>query len=184
MAVTDGSPLLSVSDLRVGFATERGLVRAVDGVSFDLAAGRTLGIVGESGSGKSVTAKTIMNLLPSYARVEGSVTFDGRDVRALASSGARHFWGVEMTMVFQDPMTSLNPVKKVGEQIAESLRVHLKRSRKEARDEAGDLLEQVGIPEPRKRLTQYPHELSGGLRQRVVIAMALACSPLPAVLGC
>ncbi|RUA24709.1 MAG: ABC transporter ATP-binding protein [Actinobacteria bacterium] len=177
MAVTDGSPLLSVSDLRVGFATERGLVRAVDGVSFDLAAGRTLGIVGESGSGKSVTAKTIMNLLPSYARVEGSVTFDGRDVRALASSGARHFWGVEMTMVFQDPMTSLNPVKKVGEQIAESLRVHLKRSRKEARDEAGDLLEQVGIPEPRKRLTQYPHELSGGLRQRVVIAMALACSP-------
>ena len=95
----------------------------------------------------------------------------------MASEGERHFWGVEMTMVFQDPMTSLNPVKKVGEQIAESLRVHLKRSRKEARDEAVDLLQQVGIPEPKKRLTQYPHELSGGLRQRVVIAMSLACSP-------
>ena len=177
MNAVDHTPLLSVSDLQVGFATERGLVRAVDGVSFDLYAGKTLGIVGESGSGKSVTAKTLMNLLPSYARVEGSITFDGRDVLDLAKRGERHFWGVEMTMIFQDPMTSLNPVKKVGEQIAESLRVHLKRSRKEARDEAGDLLEGVGIPEPRKRLGQYPHELSGGLRQRVVIAMALACSP-------
>ncbi len=172
-----GPPLLSVSDLRVGFATERGLVRAVDGVSFDLPPGRTLGIVGESGSGKSVTARTLMNLLPSYARVEGEVSFDGRDVRAMASQGERHFWGVEMTMVFQDPMTSLNPVKRVGEQVAESLRVHLRRSRKEAAEEAGDLLEQVGVPEPRRRLGQYPHELSGGLRQRVVIAMALACSP-------
>ncbi|MDP7551552.1 MAG: ABC transporter ATP-binding protein [Acidimicrobiales bacterium] len=171
------TPLLSVTDLQVGFATERGLLRAVDGVSFDLAEGQTLGIVGESGSGKSVTAKTLMNLLPSYARVEGSVMFDGRDVRAMAAERERHFWGVEMTMVFQDPMTSLNPVKKVGEQIAESLRVHLKRSRREARDDAGDLLQQVGIPESKKRLTQYPHELSGGLRQRVVIAMALACSP-------
>ena len=173
----NGQPLLSVTDLRVGFATQRGLVRAVDGVSFDLFAGKTLGIVGESGSGKSVTAKTLMNLLPSYARVEGSVMFDGRDVRELAAQKEKHFWGVEMTMIFQDPMTSLNPVKKVGEQIAESLRVHLGRSRKEARDEAGDLLETVGIPEARKRLSQYPHELSGGLRQRVVIAMALACSP-------
>ena len=133
------TPLLSVTDLQVGFATERGLLRAVDGVSFDLAEGQTLGIVGESGSGKSVTAKTLMNLLPSYARVEGSVMFDGRDVRAMAAERERHFWGVEMTMVFQDPMTSLNPVKKVGEQIAESLRVHLKRSRREARDDAGDL---------------------------------------------
>ncbi len=170
-------PLLSVADLRVGFATQRGLLRAVDGVSFDLAEGQTLGIVGESGSGKSVTAKTLMNLLPSYAQVEGSVTFDARDVMAMAAQGERHFWGVEMTMVFQDPMTSLNPVKKVGEQVAESLRVHLKRSRKEAREESVDLLQQVGIPEPKKRLGQYPHELSGGLRQRVVIAMSLACSP-------
>tara|TARA_B100000959_G_scaffold269921_1_gene316182 strand:+ start:3582 stop:4649 length:1068 start_codon:yes stop_codon:yes gene_type:complete len=171
------APLLSVSNLHVGFATEKGLVRAVDGVSFDLTEGQTLGIVGESGSGKSVTAKTLMNLLPSYARVGGSITFDGRDVRAMATEGERHFWGVAMTMVFQDPMTSLNPVKRIGEQIAESLRVHLKRTRSEAKDEAGDLLQQVGVPEPRKRLRQYPHELSGGLRQRVVIAMSLACSP-------
>ena len=170
-------PLLRVQDLRVGFHTEQGKVRAVDGVSFDLEEGQTIGIVGESGSGKSVTAKALMNLLPSYAQVGGTVDFDGRDVFAMAANREKHFWGVEMTMVFQDPMTSLNPVKKVGEQIAESLRVHLKKGRREALAEAGDLLEQVGIPEPGKRLTQYPHELSGGLRQRVVIAMALACSP-------
>ena len=169
--------LLSVQDLKVGFRTEQGLVRAVDGVSFDLEAGQTLGVVGESGSGKTVTAKALMNLLPSYAQVEGTVSFDNRDVFAMAANREKHFWGVEMTMVFQDPMTSLNPVKKVGEQIAESLRIHLKKSRREALAEAGDLLEQVGIPEPGKRLTQYPHELSGGLRQRVVIAMALACGP-------
>ena len=169
--------LLSVQDLKVGFRTEQGVVRAVDGVSFDLEAGQTLGVVGESGSGKTVTAKALMNLLPSYARVEGTVSFGDRDVFAMAANREKHFWGVEMTMVFQDPMTSLNPVKKVGEQIAESLRVHLKKSRREAFAEAGDLLEQVGIPEPGKRLTQYPHELSGGLRQRVVIAMALACGP-------
>ena len=169
--------LLRVEDLKVGFRTEQGLVRAVDGVSFDLEAGQTLGVVGESGSGKTVTAKALMNLLPSYAHVEGTVIFGDRDVFAMAANREKHFWGVEMTMVFQDPMTSLNPVKKVGEQIAESLRVHLKKSRREAFAEAGDLLEQVGIPEPGKRLTQYPHELSGGLRQRVVIAMALACGP-------
>ena len=169
--------LLSVQDLRVGFRTEHGVVRAVDGVSFDLETGQTLGIVGESGSGKTVTAKALMNLLPSYADVEGTVSFGDRDVFAMAANREKHFWGVEMTMVFQDPMTSLNPVKRVGEQIAESLRVHLNRGRRDALTEAGDLLEQVGIPEPGKRLTQYPHELSGGLRQRVVIAMALACGP-------
>ena len=169
--------MLTVQDLKVGFRTEQGVVRAVDGVSFDLEAGQTIGIVGESGSGKTVTAKALMNLLPSYAQVDGTVTFDDRDVLAMAANREKHFWGVEMTMVFQDPMTSLNPVKKVGEQIAESLRVHLNKSRREALAEAGDLLEQVGIPEPGKRLTQYPHELSGGLRQRVVIAMALACGP-------
>ena len=169
--------LLTVQDLKVGFRTEHGFVRAVDGVSFDLEAGQTIGIVGESGSGKTVTAKALMNLLPSYAQVEGTVTFGDRDVFAMAANREKHFWGVDMTMVFQDPMTSLNPVKKVGEQIAESLRVHINKSRREALAEAGDLLEQVGIPEPGKRLTQYPHELSGGLRQRVVIAMALACGP-------
>ena len=171
------APLLSVQDLKVAFPTPLGTVHAVDGVSFDLDAGQAMGIVGESGSGKTVTAKTLMNLLPSYAKVGGAVDFDGRDVFAMAANRERHFWGVEMTMVFQDPMTSLNPVKKIGEQIAESLRVHLSRGRREALTEAGDLLEQVGIPEPGKRLTQYPHELSGGLRQRVVIAVALACGP-------
>ncbi len=169
--------LVSIEDLHVSFLTEQGSVRAVDGVSFDLEPGKSIGIVGESGSGKSVTAKTLMNLLPSYAQVKGSMKFDGRDLRDLARKKEKHFWGVEMTMIFQDPMTSLNPVKRIGEQIAESLRVHMNRSRSEAMTEAGYLLEQVGIAEPAKRLRQYPHELSGGLRQRVVIAIALACGP-------
>jgi len=170
-------PQLSVRDLTVRFPTTRGVVRALNGVNFDLEKGQMLGIVGESGSGKSVTAKTLMNLLPRTAEIEGDVTFEGKDVRALAASGQKHFWGVEMTMVFQDPMTSLNPVKKCGEQIAETLRHHLGRSRQEAIAEAEDLLGQVGLPDPAKRVDQYPHELSGGLRQRVVIAMALACEP-------
>ncbi len=172
-----GDPLLSVRDLHVRFATERGDVNAVNGVSFDLHEGQTLAIVGESGSGKSVTAKTLMNLLPRSARVSGEVTYGGHDVRALAAAGTKHFFGVQMTMVFQDPMTSLNPVKRVGEQIAETLRYHLGRSRSEARSEAVELLDTVGVPEPARRVRQYPHELSGGLRQRVVIAMALACRP-------
>lgn len=168
---------LLVRDLTVRFPTSRGTVQAVNGVSFDLAKGASLGIVGESGSGKSVTAKTLMNLLPRTAEVSGDVIFEGEDVRRLAEEGREHFWGVKMTMIFQDPMTSLNPVKKCGEQIAETLRYHLKRDKKTALSEAEDLLAQVGIPEPGKRVNQYPHELSGGLRQRVVIAMALACEP-------
>ena len=176
-APVSGEPLLTVRDLAVRFPTERGTVNAVNGVSFDLHEGRTLAIVGESGSGKSVTAKTLMNLLPRTADVCGEVIFDGRDVRALAAGRVKHFFGVQMTMVFQDPMTSLNPVKKVGEQIAETLRYHLQRNRREALEEAADLLEVVGMPEPRRRVSQYPHELSGGLRQRAVIAMALACQP-------
>ena len=170
-------PQLSIRDLTVRFPTTRGVVQALNGVNFDLEKGQTLGIVGESGSGKSVTAKTLMNLLPRTAEVEGEVIFEGRDVRALAAAGEHHFWGVQMTMVFQDPMTSLNPVKKCGEQIAEVLRYHMKRGKREANEQARDLLEQVGIPEAARRVDQYPHELSGGLRQRVVIAMALACEP-------
>ena len=154
-------PLLSVRDLHVQFPTERGTVNAVNGVSFDLYEGKTLAIVGESGSGKSVTAKTLMNLLPRTARVSGEVSYDGKDVRALAAGKVKHFFGVQMTMVFQDPMTSLNPVKKVGEQIAETLRYHLGRSRGEALEEAEELLNVVGIPEPARRVSQYPHELSG-----------------------
>ncbi len=168
---------LSVRDLRVRFPTTRGVVEAVNGVSFDLEKGQTLGIVGESGSGKSVTAKTLMNLLPRTAEIDGEVWFEGDDVRAVAAEGRKHFWGVKMTMVFQDPMTSLNPVKKCGEQIAETLRYHLRLDKKAAAGRAVELLDQVGIPEPAKRVDQYPHELSGGLRQRVVIAMALACEP-------
>ncbi len=173
------APLLSVRDLKVVFPTPIGMVHAVDGVSFDLEAGQSMGIVGESGSGKTVTAKTLMNLLPSYALVDGSVNFDGRDLRSLAAErkAEKHLWGVEISMVFQDPMTSLNPVKKVGEQIAESVRYHLGQTRAAARRRAGDLLEKVGIPEPGRRLDEYPHQLSGGLRQRVVIAAALACEP-------
>ena len=170
-------PQLVVRDLTVRFPTTRGVVQALNGVNLELEKGQMLGIVGESGSGKSVTAKTLMNLLPRTAEVEGEVIFEGKDVRELAAKGQEHFWGVEMTMVFQDPMTSLNPVKRCGEQIAETLRYHLGRNRKEALAEAEDLLGQVGVPEPSKRIHQYPHELSGGLRQRVVIAMALACQP-------
>ncbi len=146
-------------------------------MTFTLEQGEMLGIVGESGSGKSVTAKALMNLLPRTAEIDGRVRFDGEDVRALAAAGSRHFWGVRMTMVFQDPMTSLNPVKKCGEQIAETLRYHLGHGRVAAMKAATDLLEQVGVPEPGRRVNQYPHQLSGGLRQRVVIAMALACEP-------
>ena len=171
------APQLTVEDLYVRFPTSRGTVEAVNGVNFTLEKGQMLGIVGESGSGKSVTAKTLMNLLPRTAEVDGNITFEGDDVRAVAKERRKHFWGVKMTMVFQDPMTSLNPVKRCGEQITETLRYHLGDDKATAKKKAIDLLEQVGVPEPSKRVDQYPHELSGGLRQRVVIAMALACEP-------
>jgi peptide/nickel transport system ATP-binding protein len=172
-------PLLVVENLRTMFNTPRGLLRAVDGVSFTLDRGETLGIVGESGSGKSVLVRSIMNLLANNAIMPegGKVTFDGRDVRTLSRPEAKHFWGTEMAMVFQDPMTSLNPVKRIGAQIIESIQFHLKLNRKEAVERAIDLMHQVKIPEPRRRLDQYPHELSGGMRQRVTIAIALACEP-------
>ena len=145
-------------------------------MTFDLAAGRTLGIVGESGSGKSVLVRTIMNLLGPNAVVgdDGQVLFDGRDVRHLDAIESRHFWGTEIAMVFQDPMTALNPVKRVGKQLTESMRFHLGCSKSAARERALGLLRQVGIPEPERRLGQYPHELSGGMRQRVAIAIAIA----------
>jgi peptide/nickel transport system ATP-binding protein len=178
MGVSD-QPLLVVDNLRTMFDTPRGLLRAVDGVSFTLDRGETLGIVVESGSGKSVLVRSIMNLLANNAIVpEGSkVAFDGRDVRKLTRPEAKHFWGTEMAMVFQDPMTSLNPVKRIGAQITESIQFHLSLNRKAAVERAIDLMHQVKIPEPRRRLDQYPHELSGGMRQRVTIAIALACEP-------
>lgn len=171
--------LLHVEDLHTYFQTPRGIVKSVDGVSFDLDQGRTLGIVGESGSGKSVLARSIMELLPRQTaiRAGGKIVYGGRDLRMLSQEELRQIWGKEMAIVFQDPMTSLNPVMKIGHQITEPLRLHLEMSRREATAKALELLNSVGIPEPRRRLDQYPHELSGGMRQRVTIAIALSCGP-------
>jgi peptide/nickel transport system ATP-binding protein len=173
------APTLSVTDLRVWFDTPRGMVRAVDGVTLDVAPGRTLGIVGESGSGKSVLSRAVMNILaPSAVVLPGSrIEFEGRDTAALGRDEARKLWGAQLAMVFQDPMTSLTPVLTIGAQLTETLRRHLPLNRSDALARAEELLDLVGIPEPRKRLKQYPHNLSGGMRQRVVIALALACSP-------
>ncbi len=174
----DSGPLLEVTDLRTSFTTPRGRVRAVDGVSLTLERGRTLGVVGESGSGKTVLSRTIMGLLPSRGvEIEGTVTYDDQDITGAPASAMRKIWGVEMAMVFQDPMTSLNPVMRIGSQIDESLRHHLEMPKAEARATALALLKSVGIPEAERRLDQYPHELSGGMRQRITIAIALACGP-------
>uniref|UniRef100_A0AAU3H283 ABC transporter ATP-binding protein n=1 Tax=Streptomyces sp. NBC_01401 TaxID=2903854 RepID=A0AAU3H283_9ACTN len=172
-------PLLTATDVRTGFHTPRGLVQAVDGVSLSLSEGETLGIVGESGSGKSVLGRTVMGLITDGpgTTVSGTVLLGGKDIHALSPAGRRALWGTEVAMVFQDPMTSLNPVKKIGAHLSESVRAHLGLSRTESRERAVELLRKVGIPEPSRRAGQYPHELSGGMRQRVVIAMALACSP-------
>ncbi len=171
-------PLLEVSDLRTHFRTERGLVRAVDGVSFTLERGRTLGVVGESGSGKTVLSRSIMGLLPKHNVVRsGSVRFEGREIGSADTPTMRELWGTEMAMVFQDPMTSLNPVMRIGNQITESLRYHLEVAKDFANETAIALLRSVGIPEPERRMKEYPHQLSGGMRQRVTIAIALACGP-------
>ena len=171
-------PTLAVEDLHTSFATDRGELKAVDGVSFSVRGGRTLGVVGESGSGKSATARSIMNLLPPGTSTStGRILLDGRDVRDLPRAEARHVWGVEVAMIFQDPMNSLNPVMPVGRQIGEGLRYHRRLRREAAMARARELLEQVGIADPDRRLREYPHQLSGGMRQRVMIAMALACEP-------
>jgi len=172
-----GGTLLEVTDLQTHFRTERGLVRAVDGVTFTLERGKSLGVVGESGSGKTVLSRTIMGLLPPTAVLNGSVRFAGQEILGLGPKQMRHLWGREMSMVFQNPMVSLNPLMKIGKQIAEPLGIHLGMDRENARETALALLRDVRIPEPDKRLDQYPHELSGGMRQRVMIAIALACGP-------
>jgi peptide/nickel transport system ATP-binding protein len=171
--------LVEVENLQVRFDTPRGRLRAVDGVSFSLRRGETLGIVGESGSGKSVLVRAIMNILPrgTIRPEDQRLVYAGRDVSTLTPAERKHFWGTEMAMVFQDPMTSLNPVRRIGIQLTESLRFHLGMSRSAANERAVELLTLVGIPEPERRLRQYPHELSGGMRQRVTIAIALACRP-------
>ncbi|HEX5375308.1 MAG TPA: ABC transporter ATP-binding protein, partial [Solirubrobacterales bacterium] len=173
------APLLSVRDLRVGFATEGGLVQAVDGVSFDLAPGEVLAIVGESGSGKSVTAQTIVGLTRSHnARIEGSAMLGEEDLVAASEGELQRVRGERIGMVFQDPMTSFNPVYRIGAQIAEAIRAHRPAVGKgEAREQAIALLDSVGIPEAARRLDDYPHQFSGGMRQRAMIAMALSCRP-------
>ena len=175
---TADAPLLEVTDLRTHFLTPRGRVRAVDGVSLTLERGRTLGIVGESGSGKTVLSRSIMGLLPrSNVERTGSIKYEGTEISGYSQSEMQSVWGPEMAMIFQDPMTSLNPVMRIGKQITESLRYHLDMDKDEANELAVSLLRSVGIPEPAKRLKEYPHQLSGGMRQRVVIAIALACGP-------
>ncbi|MGP0029934.1 MAG: ABC transporter ATP-binding protein [Acidimicrobiales bacterium] len=172
------SPLLEVEDLNVTFATPRGDLRAVQEVSLSLEQGKTLGIVGESGSGKTVLSRAIMGLLPPQGVTRtGSVRYDGEEILNAPNSRLRKLWGTHIAMVFQDPMTSLNPVLRIGHQITEPLKLHLNLDREEAKETALSLLTQVGIPSPLERYDAYPSQLSGGMRQRVMIAIALACAP-------
>jgi peptide/nickel transport system ATP-binding protein len=171
-------PLLEVKDLKVHFPTEDGLVKAVDGVSLSLSPGETLGIVGESGSGKSVSFLTVMGLVTrKEARISGEVLFRGQDLLKLSPEEMRHVRGAKISMIFQDPLTALNPVHRVGNQISEVFTTHRGATQKEAFEESVNLLQLVGIPRPRERARQYPHEFSGGMRQRAMIAMALALNP-------
>ncbi|MBS4206505.1 ABC transporter ATP-binding protein [Bacillus sp. FJAT-50079] len=171
-------PVLDVRDLRTSFDTDNGEVRAVDGVTFSVPAGKTLGIVGESGSGKSITSLSLMQLLPSNGRIKGGeVLFKGKNLLDLTDKEMRKVRGNVISMIFQEPMTSLNPAFTVGQQISEALVIHESLSKKEAMKKAVELLTLVGIPSPQQRVKQYPFELSGGMRQRVMIAMALACNP-------
>ncbi|WP_078578821.1 ABC transporter ATP-binding protein [Salipaludibacillus agaradhaerens] len=170
--------IIDVNELQTSFYTSKGEVKAVDGVSFDVPSGKTLGIVGESGSGKSITSLSIMRLIESPGKVKGgSITFNGEDLLAKSEAEMRHIRGNQISMIFQEPMTSLNPVFTIGDQIAESYMIHEKLSKKEALKKALGMLELVGIPSPKDRLKAYPYELSGGMRQRAMIAIALACNP-------
>jgi peptide/nickel transport system ATP-binding protein len=170
--------LLEVNDLKVQFATEDGVVRAVDGISFGLERGKVLGIVGESGSGKSVTAMTLMGLTRGInARFEGEVLYRGTDLLEVSDRDMQNYRGNELGMIFQDPMTSLNPIYRVGEQIVEAIQAHERIDRRGARSRAIELLRQVGIPNPESRIDDFPHQFSGGMRQRAMIAMALSCNP-------
>jgi peptide/nickel transport system ATP-binding protein len=173
----DSEPLLQIEDLQVEFDTAAGTVEAVSGVSFAVAADQTVAVVGESGSGKSVTALAVLQLLDGGGISGGRVCWDGRDLAGLDRSAMRKVRGNEIAMIFQDPMTSLDPLYSVGHQIVEAIRLHQRMSKRKARERAIELLEQVGIPDPGSRVDAYPHQLSGGQRQRVMIAIAIACSP-------
>lgn len=177
--MSTNNKILEVENLKTYFYTDEGVVKAVDGVTFDLKRGETLGIVGETGSGKSVTALSILRLIPQPPGkiVEGKITFEGKDILSLNRRQLQNFRGNNVSMIFQDPMTSLNPVYTIGNQIIESILIHRNMSKKAALKECINLLNLVGIPEPQRRLSSYPHEFSGGMRQRVMIAMAIANSP-------
>jgi oligopeptide transport system ATP-binding protein len=178
VAVPEREPLLAVDDLEVQFWTSRGTVHAVNGISFDIAAGETLGIVGESGCGKSVTSLALLGILPRAGRVvSGRATFEGRDLLGLRDEELRKVRGRQIAMIFQDPMTSLNPVLTIGRQLREPLESHFGMDKQAAKKRVAELLDQVGIPSPDLRLKDYPHQFSGGMRQRAMIAMALACEP-------
>jgi oligopeptide transport system ATP-binding protein len=176
--VARGEPLLSVEDLEVRFWTRRGTVHAVNGITFDIAAGETLGIVGESGCGKSVTSLALMGILPRAGKVtKGTAMFGGRDLMKLSDHQLRKIRGREIAMIFQDPMTSLNPVLTIGRQIREALETHFDMDKGQSQRRAVELLDQVGIPSAKARIKDYPHQFSGGMRQRAMIAIALACEP-------
>ncbi len=171
-------PILTIKDLKTYFFLASGVAKAVDGVSFSMNRGQVMGIVGESGSGKSVTASSIIRLLPKAGKiVEGEILFEGKDIRALPQKELLSLRGSDISMIFQDPMTSLDPVFRVGDQMVEYICTHTKVSKEEAWKTAVDMLKQVGIPEPESRMHAYPHELSGGMCQRVIIAMAISCKP-------
>jgi oligopeptide/dipeptide ABC transporter ATP-binding protein len=178
MLATEGEAILEVRKLRTSFPSEDGWVHAVDNVSFNVRRGEAVALVGESGCGKSVTAMSIMRLVASPGRITaGEIVFKGRNLTEASEKEMREVRGNDIAMVFQEPMTSLNPVFKIGAQVAEAIRIHRKVGKKEAWKQAGDMLELVSIPDPHKRLDDYPHQLSGGMRQRVMIAMALSCDP-------
>jgi oligopeptide transport system ATP-binding protein len=177
--INGNSKILLVNDLKTYFQTEDGIVKAVDGISFELKKGETLGIVGESGSGKSVTNLSILRLIPEPPGkiVGGEIVFDGKDIRGLSDEEIRKIRGKRIAMIFQDPMTSLNPFLKISRQIGEITELHLKHNRQQSHAHAIKMLKMVGIPDAERRVDNYPHEFSGGMRQRVMIAMALSCEP-------
>lgn len=178
MTELDNKSLLSVNDFEVSFFTHAGEVKAVRGISYELEHGEVMGIVGESGSGKSVSSYGLMGIIPEPGKIiNGSIVFDGKEITTMSEKDMTHIRGKEVSMIFQDPMTSLNPVYTVGNQINESLKKHTDLDKRQRKDRIIELFNLVGINQPEKRMNQYPHEFSGGMRQRVMIAMALACNP-------